>query len=179
MAEQTSDPSSSSRFPGGKPVAILMLAVLSVAGAGGGFMLATMTAKEEMPEVAAHEATGESDDKHGKPAGDQKNLMAVTPFKEIIVNINATTATGRTTSRFMKLNVALVYDAELEGADRIEEQRLFIRDSFQDYLRQLTEHDLQGSLGIVIVKQELLHRARTITQSMAPQEILVADLIVQ
>lgn len=105
--------------------------------------------------------------------------MAVTPFREIIVNINATTATGRTTSRFMKLNIALVFDDQVEGAERIEERRLFLRDSFQDYLRQLTERDLQGTLGLITIKQELLRRARVITESDAPHEILIADLIVQ
>ncbi len=116
---------------------------------------------------------------HGAAPATDPNEMAVTPFKEIIVNINSTTATGRTTSRFMKLNIALVYDERAEGAERVEERRLFLRDSFQDYLRQLSERDLQGSLGLITVKQELLRRARTITESDAPQEMLVSDLIVQ
>jgi flagellar FliL protein len=115
---------------------------------------------------------------HGAPAPGPAEF-AVSPFKEIIVNINATTATGRVTSRFMKLNVALVYDATVEGAERVEERRLFLRDSFQDYLRQLEERDLRGSIGLATVKQELLHRARVITESESPQEMLVSDLIVQ
>lgn len=196
MAAETEASSGGVRVPGGKPVAIALLAVLSVAGAAGGYFLAmglgeSPAAEHEVAEAesGAHETATDShasdshgaSDGHGKSDGhgEAKPTMSVTPFKEIIVNISATTATGRTTSRFMKLNVALVYDERKEGADRIEERRLFLRDSFQDYLRQLTEQDLQGSLGLVLVKEELLHRARTITESRAPSEILIADLIVQ
>lgn len=124
-------------------------------------------ASEDAP---ADEAAG-----HGQaPAG-----MTVRPFKEIIVNITANTLSGRRTSRFLKLNLALVYDATLPGAENIDERVLFIRDGFQDYLRQLTETDLQGSIGLVRLKSELLRRARAISDSDAPQELLIADLIIQ
>ncbi|WP_226627522.1 flagellar basal body-associated protein FliL [Alloyangia pacifica] len=105
--------------------------------------------------------------------------IIVLPFQEIIVNITATTATGRQTSRFLKLNLALVYDNSLLGASAIETRQIFMRDSFQDYLRQLNESDLQGSIGLARLKAELLRRARAITDSDAPQEFLIADLIIQ
>lgn len=105
--------------------------------------------------------------------------VVVTPFKEIIVNIHATTATGRQTTRFLKLNAALVYDETMPGAAFIEERKVFVRDAFQDYLRQLSERDVQGSAGLAILKAELLRRARTVSDSEAPREILISDLIVQ
>lgn len=54
-----------------------------------------------------------------------------------------------------------------------------MRDSFQEYLRQLNESDLQGSIGLVRLKAELLRRARVIAESEAPQQFLIADLIIQ
>ncbi|EAQ02171.1 hypothetical protein OB2597_21141 [Pseudooceanicola batsensis HTCC2597] len=105
--------------------------------------------------------------------------VVVAPFKEIIVNIHATTATGRQTTRFLKLNAALVYDETLPGAAHVEERMVFVRDAFQDYLRQLSERDVQGSAGITILKAELLRRARSVSDSEAPREILISDLIVQ
>ena len=54
-----------------------------------------------------------------------------------------------------------------------------MRDTFQDYLRQLTESDLEGSAGLASMKAELLRRARVVTGSEAPREILVADMIIQ
>ena len=189
MAKKPQQPAKEQAASGGKPMLLIAaIGVLSVVGAGAGYFLATTMGGGSEPAAetahvtpppAAPAAVHGGGHGEGETAPVPKNEMAVTPFKEIIVNINATTATGRTTSRFMKLNVALVYDETLAGAERIEERRLFIRDSFQDYLRLLTEQDLRGSLGLTLVKQELLHRARTVTESMSPQEILVADLIVQ
>ncbi|MEC7257161.1 MAG: flagellar motor switch protein M [Pseudomonadota bacterium] len=145
----------------GKKIAFSALfTVLGVAGAVGGMMLtpggkagiyelvgldpdAAATAEDEIQGVTvgtdgkaeahapADAGHGAATDGHGAPAPGPAEF-AVSPFKEIIVNINATTATGRVTSRFMKLNVALVYDADVEGAERVEERRLFLRDSFQD-----------------------------------------------
>ena len=192
MAEGENSEAGRKGFPGGKLVMALLVLVLCGGGAIGGLTLALgpsgaialLTGAE--PEPPADDKADDHDmaaaDGHDAPSGHGEKAapkMAVIPFKEIIVNINATTATGRTTSRFMKLNVAMVYDDKAEGANRIEERQLFLRDSFQDYLRQLTERDLQGSIGLITVKQELLRRARTITESDAPQEMLVADLIVQ
>ena len=197
MTAQTENENSGFRLPGGRIVGILVLLLLCLGGAVGGLTVALgpealraaltgAAGSAGMPAAdgAAHgeNTSAAADGGHG---GDHaapttpRNEMAVTPFREIIVNINATTATGRTTSRFMKLNIALVFDEQAEGAERVEERRLFLRASFQDYLRQLTERDLQGSLGLITIKQELLRRARVITESDAPQEILIADLIVQ
>lgn len=132
-------------------------------------------AEEPAAEAGGHGAAPEGDGHAAAPA----EKIVVTPFKEIIVNISATTATGRQTTRFLKLNTALVYDSSKAGADHIEERKLYLRDSFQDYLRQLSERDVQGSAGLAILKAELLRRARTISDSQAPQEILISDLIVQ
>lgn len=195
MTAQTENEHSGFRFPGGRIVGILVLLLFCLGGAVGGLTVALgpEALRAALTGAAGTEETPAADGQaHGDAAAPQaeaghgdghaatpKNEMAVTPFREIIVNINATTATGRTTSRFMKLNIALVFDEQAEGAERVEERRLFLRDSFQDYLRQLTERDLQGSLGLITIKQELLRRARVITESDAPQEILIADLIVQ
>lgn len=191
MTSETENQSSGFRVPGGRMVAVLVLLLLCLGGAIGGLTLALGTDKLRAaltgaagggePATAEGKDQGAAAPEAGKGAETTRpaNEMAVTPFREIIVNINATTATGRTTSRFMKLNIALVFDDQVEGAERIEERRLFLRDSFQDYLRQLTERDLQGTLGLITIKQELLRRARVITESDAPHEILIADLIVQ
>jgi flagellar FliL protein len=120
-------------------------------------------------EMAEAEAAG-----HGAAES-----LVVTPFQEIIVNITATTATGRQTTRFLKMNIALVYDGMAEGSGNVEERKLYLRDSFQDYLRQLGERDVQGSYGIAMLKSELLRRARAIAASDAPRDILISDLIVQ
>lgn len=201
MAEEAKGDGKGKRSLGGRLALVALLLLLCGAGIAGGIVLAlgpsealALLTGEDAPEGEetatdagetedpggedhADEKTG--DDGHGGKGAAKKAALTVTPFKEIIVNINATTATGRKTSRFMKLNIALVYDEALPGADHVEGRRLYLRDSFQDYLRQLTERDLQGSHGLATVKNELLRRARSITESEAPRELLVSDLIVQ
>lgn len=193
MAAETDSHPSDSISLGKKLGIYLLLLVLGCVGAIGGLMLSPgrddviagilgtkpeVEAEEDHGEVETAETAHGTDDGHGSPS-DAEPAMTVSPFREIIVNINATTATGRTTSRFMKLNIAMVYDPKIAGSERVEQRRLFLRDSFQDYLRQLNERDLRGSIGLITIKQELLHRARTITESDSPQEMLVSDLIVQ
>ncbi|MHA6345260.1 flagellar basal body-associated FliL family protein [Roseivivax sp. CAU 1761] len=108
-----------------------------------------------------------------------EGMAKVVPLDTMIVNITAMTLTGRKTSRFLKLDIALVVDPAAAGAERISERELFLRDSIQDYLRQLTEDDLEGSAGLAQLKSELLRRVRTVTDSTAPQDILIADMVIQ
>ncbi|EPX78009.1 flagellar basal body-associated FliL family protein [Salipiger mucosus] len=101
-------------------------------------------------------------------------------FDEMIVNITGYTASGRKTSRFMKIKLTMVYeDQGPDEATELENKKIFMRDSFQDYLRQLDERDLQGSYGLVRLRSELLKRAKAVTGNQAPQEILIGDLIIQ
>lgn len=173
---------------------VLALLLLCVAALAGGFVASVGPqgalklvglAGEAKDDAAASDeaaADGHADGHAGAPAipaGLPGEHIVVTPFQEIIVNITATTATGRQTTRFLKLNLALAYDTRISGAENIESRKLFLRDSFQEYLRQLNENDLQGSIGLVRLKSELLRRARAISDSDAPQEFLIADLIVQ
>lgn len=105
--------------------------------------------------------------------------LRVMPFEEIIVNITTTNAAGQGTARFMKLDLALVFDVKKDPDGLVETRHLYMRDAFQDYLRHLTERDLDGTAGLVTVKSELLRRARAIAGSNAPYEMLVLGLVLQ
>ena len=105
--------------------------------------------------------------------------MPVMPFPEIIVNVTDTGPQGGQTSRFLKLNMLMVYDETAEGADRLIAREIYLRDSFQDFLRQLHVSDLSGSYGLAMLKTELLRRARAVGHTDAPHEILIADMVVQ
>lgn len=169
-------------------VSLVLVTVVGVIALIGGLVaamgfdgaMALVTGKNDAAiEVAKADSdpTDEVEITHSSEEG--QAAIVVTPFKEIIVNIHATTATGRQTTRFLKLNTALVYDENLPGASYIEERKVFVRESFQDYLRQLSERDVQGSAGLATLKAELLRRARSVADSDAPREILISDLIVQ
>ena len=104
--------------------------------------------------------------------------IKVMELDEMIVNITGTTTSGRKTSRFLKVKVSLVF-ASSEDEGKITSRKAFIRDSFQDYLRQLDEKELIGTLGFTNLKVELLKRAKAIINSDEITDILISDLVVQ
>lgn len=149
------------------PLALAVGLVVAVGPAGLRAMLSDPPASTDVA-AATQEAAA-------PPGAD----LAVMPFDEMIVNITATTASGRQTTRFLKLDLALVYDRAQAGAEQVETRHIYLRDAFQDYLRQLTDRDLDGTLGLVTLKGELLRRARAVAGSDAPHELLVSGLVVQ
>jgi len=169
-------------------IALLLVCLLALAGGlvasvGPSRVMALIIGAEpQIAEPPVNDGSAHEGDQDTKSAGhnaEPVDDIVVTPFQEIIVNITSTTATGRQTVRFLKLNLALAYDSTLPGAENIERRKLFLRDSFQDYLRQLNESDLQGTAGLVRLRAELMRRTRAIAETDAPKEFLIADLIVQ
>lgn len=160
---------------------ILGLVVLSVVAVGGGLVAAigpsglrAMLSGD--PAVEDLAASQQEDMSPPPPPGADLVVMA---FEEMIVNISATTESGRQTSRFLKLDLALVYDRKQDPDGLVETRHIFLRDAFQDYLRQLADRDLDGTHGLVTVKGELLRRARAIAGSKAPHEVLITGLVIQ
>lgn len=176
-----------------KTVAILAIALLCAVAAIGGATLAIgpsvmlqmvglggeAAAGEDLKQAEAE--TGKEGKAEAQGEGDKvkKAKMPVMPFPEIIVNVTDTGPQGGKTSRFLKLNMLMVYDDTLEGADRLVAREIYLRDSFQDFLRQLHVSDLSGSYGLAMMKTELLRRARAVAHTEAPREILIADMVVQ
>lgn len=174
-----------------KTISILVIILLcAISGLGGvtlaigsGAMLALVgLGTAETPLEDTVQTAGETDaDGSGAPLSEQdiRGKMPVMPFPEIIVNVTDTSAQGRQSSRFLKLNMLMVYDDQLEGADRLVAREVYLRDTFQDFLRQLHVNDLKGSHGLAMMKTELLRRARAVGHTEAPVEILIADMVVQ
>ncbi|EYD73649.1 flagellar basal body-associated FliL family protein [Limimaricola hongkongensis] len=166
---------------------LILLILVSVVALGGGLVAAVGPSRimalaglggAKAPQADAAQAHDTAPEEMRAALAADPARMAM-PFEEIIVNITATTVSGRQTSRFLKLDLALIYDSAAPDAARLEERRIYMRDSFQDYLRTLDERDLRGSLGLSELKSELLRRARAVSGGAAPREILVSDMIVQ
>ncbi|MFG6568441.1 flagellar basal body-associated protein FliL [Sulfitobacter sp. 1A13679] len=175
-----------------KPLAILAIVLLCLLAGVGGVTLAIgpsglMKMAGFGGDERAEDTVETAEDSHGKDAvGDGHGAksktevkMPVMPFPEIIVNVTDTGPQGGQTSRFLKLNMLMVYDETAEGADRLIAREIYLRDSFQDFLRQLHVSDLSGSYGLAMLKTELLRRARAVGHTDAPHEILIADMVVQ
>ena len=186
MAEEQKKKEETAAEEGEKPkskrkLILAVVALLVLAGGGAGAYFFLMGGSPE--DTAEHHGEDHGEDAEkmaaAKEAEKKNEMHVVMPFREIIVNITTLTAKGQATTRFLKLNIAIVYDPEVPGAENLGERQIYIRDSYVDYLRQLTEADLRGSAGLAALKAELLHRARLLADTDAPQELLIADLVIQ
>lgn len=155
----------------GNPIRkIAIMAVLGFLGLSVG--LVSTTGLGGMGKLISGEAASEEETQNGEnPEYQYMN------FDEIIVNIEGRNSAGRKVSRFMKVKLTLVYDGE-ESAD-ITKRKPYIREAFQDYLRQVTEKEVQGSHGMLSLKTELLKRAKTLAGNDGPKEVLIGELIIQ
>jgi len=80
--------------------------------------------------------------------------------------------------RYLKLRVAI----ELPNADVLSEVELFmprIVDGFQVYLRELRPEDLEGSAGVVRMKEELLRRLNLAVEPHHIRDVLFKEVVVQ
>ena len=104
------------------------------------------------------------------------------PIGRITVNIEASVGLGDKRSRFLVIEPTLVYDSQfdlLSTTGGMAEMQPAIRDSFIEYLSQLHENDVYGSAGLAELRSELLRRARLVSQSEAPVNILLQDFVLQ
>ncbi len=160
---------------------ILGLVLLCVVAVGGGLVVAVGPSGLRAllsGDAVVEEPTVPQEEDASPPPPPGADLVAMA-FDEMIVNISATTESGRQTSRFLKLDLALVYDRKQDPEGLVETRHIFLRDAFQDYLRLLADRDLDGTHGLVTVKGELLRRARAIAGSTAPHEVLITGLVIQ
>lgn len=92
----------------------------------------------------------------------------------IIVNLDTR---GKGMS-FMKLKVAF----QIKGTDNLEAVKKWqpkIMDVFQTYLRELRPSDLQGSLGLYRLREELTIRINTIIYPAKIEYLIFKDIMIQ
>ena len=114
--------------------------------------------------------------KDGEAVVEDSGLFA---FSDFLTNIQGFDVNGVPTKAFLKLNLVMVYRTDAGASALVREREPFIRDLFNSYLRGLSESDVRGMAGVLLVKSELLKRARAAVGSDLPQEILINDLIIQ
>ena len=91
--------------------------------------------------------------------------------------VNLSTLPGKRAS-YLKLKVAIEI-AKPELRPEMEKQKPRIVDTFQVYLRELRTEDLQGSVGIVRLKEELLARVTAAVAPIEVRDVLFKELLVQ
>lgn len=108
---------------------------------------------------------------HGAPASQATYFY---DLPEMLVNLDSTGARPS----FLKLQVALEL-REPDAASRLEPLLPRIVDAFQVYLRQLRVEDLNGSAGMLRLKEELLRRVNLAVAPMTVESVLFKEIIVQ
>jgi flagellar FliL protein len=142
-----------------KTLIIILLIALSICGGVGAYI---MTKKKKKPE-------GEEE----KP----KEAAVKTVFydmDEIIVNLNTN---GKGVS-FLKLRLTLEVTkaADIKALDELMPK---IQDALQLYLRELRPIDLQGSVGLYRLREEILLRINKVVYPAQVSDILFKDVLVQ
>lgn len=173
------------KMSGKKLVLFIVLPLLLLLGGGGAAAFFLLGGEE--PEAAAEAgengeggegAGGESQsaasegDGEGPP--DDPNSVVFYDLPELLVNLN----TGERKQTYLKLGVALELKSS-SGVSAVETVLPRVIDRFQIYLRELRVEDLNGSIGMVRLKEELLVRINAAIGSDHVRDILFKDILVQ
>lgn len=92
---------------------------------------------------------------------------------DILVNLS-----GPPPQHFLKMKVALQV-VDQDALKRLEAELPRVLDSFQVFLRELRPEDLQGSAGMLRIKEELLRRIALAIQPPIVSDVLFKEVIVQ
>lgn len=156
---------------GGKLKKIIILFLLLALIGGGGAAAYFMGFFKKKIEVSGGEIR-EGEEIIGEDGIVEKAVFY--DMEEFIANLNV----GSKRPSFLKMTVSL----ELAGESQIpmvESKMPRIRDSFQVYLRELRQEDLQGSAGLYRLREELLLRINKIVYPAKINDILFKEILVQ
>ncbi len=160
---------------GGRKLVLILAAVLVLAAGGGAAAWFLGLFGGGKSEAAAPAQGGAHAEGHGgQPAEPVGPPVVFVDLPDILVNLKSTNKRPR----FLKLKVAL----EVKDARAAEQVKLLtprILDGFQLYLRALDADEIQGSNGMLTLKEELLAR---INQAVAPSriaDVLLKEILVQ
>jgi|SRR5579859_218175 len=156
-----------------KKLIMILIPLLLVLGAAGALYFTGMADKimglfhkKEAAPVAQLEDTG----KPGQPAP----AAVFYDLPEILVNLNSN---GRK-QNFLKIRVSLELESPLD-VPKIESVMPRIIDNFQVYLRELRIEDLQGSAGLLRLREELLTRVNSSVKPAKVNDVLFKEMLVQ
>ena len=158
---------------GKKKLIFILVPVLLLVGAAAGVYflgLADPLLKMFHKEKPAAAAPVAEEGKPGQPAP----AAVFYDLPEILVNLNSA---GRK-QNFLKIRVSLELESPLD-VPKIESVMPRIIDNFQVYLRELRIEDLQGSAGLLRLREELLTRVNSSVKPAKVNDVLFKEMLVQ
>jgi flagellar FliL protein len=148
---------------------ILIPVLLVVGGAAGAYFSGLLDGllKHKEKEAAPVEEAA-------KKPGTPEPAAVFYDLPEILVNLNST---GRK-QNFLKIRISLELESPLD-VSKIESVMPRIIDNFQVYLRELRLEDLQGSAGLLRLREELLARVNSSVKPAKVNDVLFKEMLVQ
>jgi len=154
------------KLSGKKLVIFGLIALILLGGAGGALWYFGI--------IGGHHEAAAGADGHGTAAEKKPTQLVFYDLPEILVTLNSS---GRKTN-YLKLKVALELDGN-QGVERLETVMPRIIDTFQVYLRELRVEDLEGSAGLLRLKEELLVRVNAAVRPVRVSDVLFKEMLVQ
>jgi flagellar FliL protein len=148
-----------------KKTLLLILLVVVIAIAGAGAVAYIKFGKKADESTAAAE---------GAEKTPKKKEPTFVDLDEMIVNLNTE---GKNVS-FMKLRVTLEVEGK-DNADTIVKLMPRVKDVLQVYLRELRPSDMEGSVGLYRLREELLLRINKVIYPAEVRDILFKEVLVQ
>jgi flagellar basal body-associated protein FliL len=156
-------------------IAVLTLGLI-FGSAGGGAYWWLSKAPQETINVA--------DERDAHEPMTEYHQLAIGKITVVLKDYDDLTKTS--TKRHMLVDVVLTYALRFVETENVEHANdsvsgrvAAIRDSYIEYLSQLSSKELEGSAGMAMLRQELLRRARLVVGSDAPQAVLIQDFVLQ
>lgn len=113
----------------------------------------------------------------GEHEADHEPVVAAAPvfydLPDFLVNLS-----GPPPQHYLKMRVTLQI-ADPEIAKTLDAQMPRVLDSFQTFLREMRPEDLQGSEGMLRLKEELLRRINLVLDPTVVSDVLFKEIIVQ
>jgi flagellar FliL protein len=154
------------RFKNMKKLILVVVPILLVIGAAAGAYFSGLL------DPLLHSTKSEKKVEEEKP----KEIHAAVFYDlpEILVNLNTS---GRK-QNFLKIRISLELESPLD-VPKIEGVMPRIIDNFQVYLRELRIEDLQGSAGMLRLREELLTRVNNAVKPAKVNDVLFKEMLVQ
>ncbi|WP_285020435.1 flagellar basal body-associated FliL family protein [Novosphingobium sp. fls2-241-R2A-195] len=155
-------------------IAIAVVAVGMLAGAGGVYWYMQKGGSEHAEEKQAEAAPEEgSEGGEGHGAADADPSASYIEVAPMMVNLRG----GGAQAKFVKLRFVVV---AAEGkTDAVKARLPVILDALQPFLRELRPDDLNGSAAVFRIKEEMIRRSTEALGKGMVRDILIQDLIQQ
>lgn len=166
------------KISGKKLVIIIAALLLLLGGVGGGLYYKGIIGPKKTEAAGEHGEEAAAEGEHGAEGGEGEHGEAKGPvyyeMPAILVNL---TSTGRRPV-YAKVRVNLVLAKETDR-EVVTANQPRIVDNFQTYLRELTPEEMQGSAGLVRLREELLLRVNSTVSPVVVKDLLFQEILPQ